>query len=612
MFFFLCILFWNSQLQNMTTFNHVFTEKIFLKGIELKATTGDVDLTDVNQELLRLRMIINGLTGGTIPSNPPQLVHTRVPTNADDTSENWKVNDIWVFENVYICVINLEDNAVWKKVPDDILLQLKFADLDTITTQNIARFAQIEDLAAGLESIATQHVNKLTILDTITTINNTRFTNLDTITAQNNTKFTNLNTITTQNIGKFAQITDRTTALEAITTQNNTRFDLVNTNVNVVDSRVSTSAIAIALNKTNITKTGKTVWDVLDIYTDDMIVVKTSMGDSYIQDDGINPIISQSGDHFRGGQFSDKLFNQSFGLDTFAAHSSGTFSNTGLYLGDTTTKVYSYTTASTGTDIRSPWFQIAFRTPQNISKFYYKGEAYEFMMIFSNDGNTWYDTNFATNLSSVNGNIYSLPSPITATHWRFLQRFDGVPDNIFGWVQNQALYFYKTKVESTNQNLLNQVNQNTTNIQSLSNINNLNGTITNNTTRIDALQLKSTLVSNDLDVIYTRLQSVETKAAANITRIAALELKAQQHSGLLDQSLTFASTNFTKITDLKSRIEELEETSIKSYIRINNEIMELLGATLLSIVSPNFTDLGIPARNISALMLKMQELRNFV
>ena len=119
----------------MTTVRQLFAEEIFLKGKPIRAgsggVSGDVDITNVENNVTTINAVIAGLTGGQ-PVNeikPDPLIHTSPPTAQDDMNENWNVGDIWITSTkAYVCMSNVEMTAVWNicnlEIRDDDVSQV--------------------------------------------------------------------------------------------------------------------------------------------------------------------------------------------------------------------------------------------------------------------------------------------------------------------------------------------------------------------------------------------------------------------------------------------------------------------------------------------------------
>ena len=363
---------------------------------------------------------------------------------------------------------------------------------------------------------------------------------------------------------KFNQIDDSLTGLEYIST---------------------TTASKADINKTAITQTQSKIWADLDIYDEQMIIVKTDAGDNYTQDDGVNPILSQSSDHFRGGCFSNKLFNQKY-IDEFATHTTGIWNGTtGVYTGSTATKVFASTSDTVGQTLVAPFFQIQFRNPENIDRFYYKGEAI-FLLCYSNDGSNWYDSDPLSSNFNTSGKIYTI-NPTAATHWRLIERYDGVPDSN-GWCLNYALYFYRKKVETDNTSLISQVNTNTVNISNLSNLPNLSGSINSNTNRINLIEAVNATQTSNITANTARVDIIENNRTADVVRISSIE-------AVNNTQFNYISSNITKINSLEAQIainstditnlaEDLKSTGIK----LEEALVDL--RILLGILADPFPD----------------------
>ena len=101
----------------MSTFQTIHSEKIYLKGKEL--VVSETDLTPIENNITELNSVIYGVFGGSpqLGSDVVQAVKLNNPSKDDDINEGYLIGSIWITaQNAYICLDNLEKNAVWKRV----------------------------------------------------------------------------------------------------------------------------------------------------------------------------------------------------------------------------------------------------------------------------------------------------------------------------------------------------------------------------------------------------------------------------------------------------------------------------------------------------------------
>ena len=122
----------------MTTFTILYAEDIYIKGQPLENLSGSGVSSEVTNSIATINAIFNGLAGGqTTPSQPAPNIQARLPSASDDTSNNWDVGSIWVYDSTaYVNIDNTERNAKWKIASVEID-DLKISESNTYSSKKI-------------------------------------------------------------------------------------------------------------------------------------------------------------------------------------------------------------------------------------------------------------------------------------------------------------------------------------------------------------------------------------------------------------------------------------------------------------------------------------------